>query len=90
MPDVAQLFGWIEGTWLRRAGSDVSADLAMVVEKLADAEDGWGLALDSLRAESDFTADAADLGHRPGRHPSGPCGVHSHRAGVGGDEGAGS
>jgi maltokinase len=64
--DVAQLFGWIEASWLRPtvAGSEtVSADLAMVVEKLADAEDGWGLALDSLRRKTDFTAAAADLGH---------------------------
>jgi maltokinase len=43
-------------------GAPVEADLAMAVEKLSDAEDGWGLALDSLRADGDFAEDAAQLG----------------------------
>ena len=48
--DVARLYGWVRGRWIQD-GTPVEADLAMAVEKLAAAEDGWGLALDSLRAE---------------------------------------
>ena len=59
--DVARLYGWARGTWIQD-GTPVEADLAMAVEKLAEAEDGWGLALDSLRAETDFAEDAALLG----------------------------
>ncbi len=47
--DVARLFGWIEGQW--RANSESApyeADLAMVVEKLAGARDGWELALQTI------------------------------------------
>lgn len=61
VPDVARLYGWVSGRWTQD-GTPVEADLAMAVEKLADAEDGWGLALESLRAEGDFSADAASLG----------------------------
>ncbi|MET0694353.1 MAG: phosphotransferase [Propionibacteriaceae bacterium] len=63
--DVAQLYGWVEASW---PGSDpegpqsLNADLAMMVEKLAQAEDGWGLALDSLRADQDFSGRARALG----------------------------
>jgi maltokinase len=64
--DVARLFGWVEATWTTTdaagGSSTVSADLAMVVEKLADATDGWDLALDALRAGTDFTAEAHALG----------------------------
>ena len=35
------------GSWV--SGGRLDADLAMVVEKLAGAVDGWDLALDSLR-----------------------------------------
>jgi len=59
--DVARLYGWIRARW-RQDGTPVEADLAMAVEKLAKAEDGWGLALDSLRADGDFAADAGQLG----------------------------
>jgi maltokinase len=59
--DVARLYGWTRARW-RQDGTPVEADLAMAVEKLARAEDGWGLALESLRADGDFAADAADLG----------------------------
>lgn len=59
--DVARLYGWVHARWLQD-GTPVEADLAMAVEKLADAEDGWGLALDSLRAAGDFADDAAALG----------------------------
>ena len=64
------LFGWVEGSWVS-GGRQLDADLAMVVEKLAGAVDGWDLALDSLRAEnaapevrtgSGFAAEAEALG----------------------------
>ena len=43
--DVADLYGWVDATWT--SGGDVlGADLAMCVEKLADATDGWDLALE--------------------------------------------
>jgi maltokinase len=68
--DVAGLFGWIEGSWVSE-GRQLDADLAMVVEQLAGAVDGWELALDSLRVGNDspkigtaagFVADAEALG----------------------------
>ena len=59
--DVAGLFGWIEGTWVS-GGSLLAADLAMVVEKLADATDGWVLALDRLEVNSGFADEAEALG----------------------------
>src|SRR5918993_3208981 len=45
--DVARLFGWVEGSWSGDGGETQHADLAMAVEKLTDAHDGWGMALDS-------------------------------------------
>ena len=68
--DVAALFGWIEGSWVSD-GRQLDADLAMVIEKLPDAIDGWDLALDSLRAvhasagtrsATEFAAEAEALG----------------------------
>jgi maltokinase len=59
--DVAKLYGWVDATWRHRA-ADVTADLALVVEKLADAEDGWGFALDSLREGRSFAEEAGRLG----------------------------
>jgi maltokinase len=59
--DVARLYGWVRAGWVQD-GTPVETDLAMAVEKLAAAEDGWGLALDSLRADGDFADDAAQLG----------------------------
>ena len=38
--DVARLYGWIRGQWVQD-GVPVEADLAMAVQKLAAAEDGW-------------------------------------------------
>jgi maltokinase len=67
MADVARLFGWAEASWTRtdprtgRAGT-VTADLAMVVEKLAGATDGWELALDALGRGQSFADDARALG----------------------------
>ena len=45
------------------------ADLAMVVEKLADAVDGWGLALDSLRAGESFATGGRQPRPCAGRDP---------------------
>ena len=68
--DVAGLYGWIEGSWVA-GGRQLDADLAMVIEKLAGAVDGWELALDSLRrvhasnavwTGSGFAAEAEALG----------------------------
>jgi len=59
--DVARLYGWVRARWTQD-GTPVEADLAMAVEKLADAEDGWELALESLRADGDFAEEAARLG----------------------------
>ncbi|HJV12830.1 MAG TPA: phosphotransferase [Propionibacteriaceae bacterium] len=68
--DVAGLFGWIEGSWVSDA-RQLDADLAMVIEQLAGAADGWDLALESLRVEnasnkiktsSNFAAEAEALG----------------------------
>jgi maltokinase len=67
MADVARLFGWAEASWTRTDPATgetgtVSADLAMVVEKLAQATDGWDLALDTLRGGRSFTDEAKALG----------------------------
>jgi len=59
--DIAALYGWVRGSWQHR-GESVSADLAMVVEQLPEARDGWELALESLRVGSSFVAAAARLG----------------------------
>jgi maltokinase len=60
--DVARLFGWVEGSWVS-SGRQLNADLAMVIELLAGAVDGWDLALDSLRTSSGFAAEAEALGN---------------------------
>ena len=59
--DVAGLFGWAEGSWISD-GVTCDADLAMVVELLTGASDGWGLALDQLEAGRSFAAAAEALG----------------------------
>ena len=59
--DVAGLFGWAEGSWTAD-GLTCDADLAMVVEMLSGAVDGWELALDHLRAGSSFAGEAEALG----------------------------
>ena len=59
--DVARLYGSSRGRWVQD-GIEVEAALAMAVERLSGAEDGWELALDSLRADGCFTEDAAQLG----------------------------
>jgi maltokinase len=67
--DVAGLFGWVEGNWVSH-GRQLDADLAMVVEQLTGAVDGWELALDSLKTQhastlalgSGFAPEAEALG----------------------------
>jgi maltokinase len=59
--DVAGLFGWAEGSWIAN-GVTCDADLAMVVEMLRGAVDGWGLALDQLQAGASFAQEAEALG----------------------------
>ena len=59
--DVAGLFGWAEGSWTSD-GVTCDADLAMVVELLTGATDGWGLALDRLEAGQSFATEAEALG----------------------------
>jgi maltokinase len=66
---VAGLFGWVEGNWVS-GGRQLDADLAMVIEQLTGAVDGWELALDYLKAEnasaervgSSFAPEAEALG----------------------------
>lgn len=59
--DVADLYGWIEGRWLL-GGQPVQSDLGMLVQRFTLAEDGWDLALRSLRSAAAFDRDARDLG----------------------------
>ena len=59
--DVARLYGWLDASWVH-AGQPVHADLAMVVEKFAEAAGGWELALAAARDQHDFTAAAEQLG----------------------------
>ena len=60
--DVARLYGWVEGSWSRDGGETQHADLAMAVERLTDAHDGWDLALHTLRQGQSFATEAAALG----------------------------
>jgi maltokinase len=62
--DVAGLFGWVEGNWVS-GGRQLDADLAMVIEQLAGAVDGWELALDSLRSENASAEARAGSGFAP-------------------------
>ena len=60
--DVARLYGWVEGSWSGDGGEIQHSDLAMAVEKLTDAHDGWDLALESLRQGHSFATEASALG----------------------------
>ncbi len=60
----AQLIGWVEAQIPSESGQ-TTADLGMVVEQFAQAQDGWPLALASAAGAdqgSDFTDQAAALG----------------------------
>lgn len=54
---VATLHGWLSANL-----DGDQADLAMLVELLPEARDGWGIATASAAAGDDFTSDAAELG----------------------------
>jgi maltokinase len=56
--DVPDVYGWVEGTL-----DGVRFDLAAVSEQLHDPQDGWALACDACRVGTDFTGQAAALGH---------------------------
>ena len=68
--DVAELYGWVEAGWTH-GGEPVRADLAMAVEKLAGAEDGWGLALDALQRRAILRCRRPPAGTGAGRDPHG-------------------
>ena len=93
--DVARLYGWVDATWGTR-GPTLTADLAMVVEKLADAEDGWGCAGRAARTAVRLHAEAGRPGPGAGRDPPRRCATPSRtdrqlgRDDRGGDEAAGS
>ncbi|WP_114561034.1 phosphotransferase [Desertihabitans aurantiacus] len=57
----ARLHGWIEAEW-QSGRRRHSADLAMVVEQLRQAADGWELALEACTAGRDFSTEAEALG----------------------------
>lgn len=59
---VARLFGWVEGDFVDASGHAVDADLAMVVELLRDAADGFRLAVDQAGRRESFVVDAQALG----------------------------
>ena len=81
--DVAGLFGWVEGSWVS-GGRQLDADLAMVVEKLADAVDGWDLALDSLaRARLRLRGGGRGTRQRARRDPPRLARCLSHGEGAG-------
>ena len=55
---VASLYGWL--TTATDQGDQI--DLAMIVQQLPQARDGWELATAAAKAGTDFSADAAELG----------------------------
>lgn len=57
----ARLYGSMQARW-RGAEGSTDASLAMLVELLRDAEDGWELATQACAAEQEFTEHAAALG----------------------------
>lgn len=59
---IANLFGWLDASWIDREGTIHEADLAMFVEQLPRAVDGWDFALDCLRRGEDFSTYAGSLG----------------------------
>ncbi len=57
----AVLYGWTEAEW-SELSDERSADLAMLVERFRDAQDGWTLAVEACAAGADFSAAAAAMG----------------------------
>lgn len=56
--DVPAVYGWVEGHH-----DGARYDLAALSEQLRDPQDGWQLACDACRTGTDFSAQAAALGH---------------------------
>lgn len=83
--DAAHLFGWVEGRWSASGGARVHADLAMLVELLHDARDGFELARSACAEHEDFAERAHDLG-RALRHVHAALAEHFEEGTV---EGAG-
>ena len=59
------------GSWSRDGGETQHADLAMAVEKLTDARDGWGMAL-TPSAEGTVSRPRRRLSARPWPRPTRP------------------
>ncbi len=63
---VPELLGYVSGTWSSRESGDtaakVSGHLGFLQEFIADAEDGWSLAVKAAAAGEDFSGQAFSLG----------------------------
>lgn len=57
---IARLYGWLQAGIPNAAGEPF--DLMMMVEQVADARDGWRLALEAIAQGRPFDAEAAALG----------------------------
>ena len=77
--DVAALYGWSEATWTRD-GEVLGADLSMCVEKLADATDGWILALAALTEEDRLGAVSPGTGFTEHARALGTALAQTHQA----------
>ncbi len=59
---VVDLYGSAHAVWSSASGARLSADVAMLVQQLREARDGWELAVAAASSGADFTGHAADLG----------------------------
>lgn len=59
---VVDLYGSAQAVWSSTAGARLSADVAMLVQQLRAAEDGWELAVAAATGGADFTEHAHSLG----------------------------
>ena len=60
---LAGLMSWLTAEWIDSDHQVRSADLGMLVDQVANAADGWDLAVASVVDGTDFTAYATELGH---------------------------
>ncbi|WP_432557874.1 maltokinase N-terminal cap-like domain-containing protein [Granulicoccus sp. GXG6511] len=60
---VAGLMSWLTAEWTDFTGRERRADLGMLVEQVPGAADGWDLAVTSVSDKTDFSEQAAELGH---------------------------
>ncbi|MCC3267446.1 1,4-alpha-glucan branching protein GlgB [Arthrobacter gengyunqii] len=68
--DVPTTFGWVTGSWrdpLADDGAWVTGDLSVLREFIPNSEDAWRPASAAALANSDFTAEAEELGAVTGR-----------------------